>query len=158
VGLVDRHPRIWRALALSVALLVSLVPGVQASSTTNPTDGTSGREALAQTASMETVHAAYLDLTANIADLRSRAQLFGIQSTGSAAILDTPTIQVLQYALILIGTVGSLYTAYRMMHRKSAAGGQESRSLAALAPIGALFIILGIVNIVLFYLPMAMRM
>ena len=85
-------------------------------------------------------------------------QLFGIQSTGSAAILDTPTIQVLQYALILVGTLGSLYTAHRMAHRKGAAGSEEPRSFAALAPIGALFVILGVVNIALFYLPMAMRM
>lgn len=80
-------------------------------------------------------------------------ELFGIQSQGSAAILDSATIQLLQYLLVLAGVAGSAYTAYRI----SGKAGERSGA-AVWMPIAALIVVLGIVNLVLFYLPMEMRM
>ncbi|OAA94876.1 4Fe-4S binding protein [Clostridium coskatii] len=82
--------------------------------------------------------------------------LFGIEMQGSTAILDTPTIQTLQYILIVLGTIGSIYTAYRLA--KSNYGGKSSKSLGTSIVYGILILILGIINIILFMLPMAMRM
>jgi len=81
-------------------------------------------------------------------------ELFGVQSSGSAALMDSATIQVLQYLLVLAGVAGSAYTAYRI------AGSQagKARGAAAWLPIAALVVILGAVNLFLFYLPMEMRM
>ncbi|HZK67942.1 MAG TPA: 4Fe-4S binding protein, partial [Chloroflexota bacterium] len=80
--------------------------------------------------------------------------LFGMQMEGSAALLDTPTIQVLQYLMVLAGTAGSIYTAYRI------AGGKitKGKLIGTWVPIAALIAILGAVNLLLFYLPMEMRM
>lgn len=80
--------------------------------------------------------------------------IFGTEMEGSAALLDIPTIQVLQYLLVLAGTAGSIYTAYRI------AGGRllKGKLIGTWAPIAALIAILGAVNLVLFYLPMEMRM
>jgi hypothetical protein len=81
--------------------------------------------------------------------------LFGQEVEGaSPAILSTPTIQALQYLLIVLGVLGSLYTAYRIA--KSNYG--QGRSWAAFAPYAVLLLSLGAVNIWLFVLPMAMRM
>jgi hypothetical protein len=80
--------------------------------------------------------------------------MFGMESQGSAAILDTPTIQVFQYLLVLAGVAGSAYTAYRIS--KARAG--ESAGAPSWLPVAALIVILGAVNLVLFYLPMEMRM
>lgn len=82
--------------------------------------------------------------------------LFGMEMSGSTAILDTPTIQALQYLLIALGTIGSIYTAYRLA--KSNYGGNNNKSLGTSIVYGVLILILGIINIVLFMLPMAMRM
>jgi polyferredoxin len=80
--------------------------------------------------------------------------LFGIASQGSAALMDSATIQVLQYLLVLAGVVGSAYTAYRISGSRPG----EARGAAAWIPIAVLVVVLGIVNLVLFYLPMEMRM
>ncbi len=80
--------------------------------------------------------------------------MFGIEMEGSAALLDTATIQMLQYLLIVAGTAGSVYTAYRIARGRIARG----RVLGVWAPIVALIVILGAVNLLLFYLPMEMRM
>lgn len=80
--------------------------------------------------------------------------LVGVRSSGSPALLDNATIQVLQYLLVLAGTVGSAYTAYRIAGSRTSGGARWP----ALLPIGALILVLGAVNLYLFYLPMAMRM
>ncbi|MHB0870108.1 MAG: 4Fe-4S binding protein [Chloroflexota bacterium] len=80
--------------------------------------------------------------------------IFGMEMQGSAALLDTATIQLLQYLLVLVGTAGSIYTAYRIAGGRSAKG----RLFGSWAPIAALLVILGAVNLLLFYLPMQMRM
>ena len=80
--------------------------------------------------------------------------LFGMQMEGSAALLDTPTIQVLQYLMVLAGTAGSIYTAYRIAGSRL----PKNKLIGTWAPIAALIAILGAVNLLLFYLPMEMRM
>jgi ferredoxin len=82
--------------------------------------------------------------------------MVGIQAQGSPAILDSATIQVLQYILIAIGTFGSAYTAYRIARGRATAGDQPMSN--SFVPVAGLVVIMGIVNIALFYLPMAMRM
>ncbi|OGO42914.1 MAG: ferredoxin [Chloroflexi bacterium RBG_16_57_9] len=72
----------------------------------------------------------------------------------SPALVGSATIQILQYALIGLGVIGSLYTAYRIAKGNYGGG----RTLAAFAPYAALILVLGVVNIGLFMLPMAMRM
>lgn len=82
--------------------------------------------------------------------------LFGMEAqNASPAILDSATIQVLQYILIGLGTVGSLYTAYRLAKSNYDAAG---KTWGAFVPHAGLIILLSILNIGLFILPMAMRM
>ena len=76
-----------------------------------------------------------------------------VQPEGSAALLSAQTIQGLQYGLIVLGTVGSLYTAYRI--GRTAYG--TPRGVRTLLPYAALLLLLGIVNVGLFVLPMAHR-
>jgi len=72
----------------------------------------------------------------------------------SPALVDNATIQLLQFALITLGVVGSVYTAYRIA-RSNYAGG---KTWATLVPYAALIVVLGGVNVWLFLMPMAMRM
>ncbi|CDX01379.1 4Fe-4S binding protein [Desulfitobacterium hafniense] len=82
--------------------------------------------------------------------------LFGVETHGaSAAIFSNSTIQILQFGLIGLGTLGSIYTAYRISKYNFAA---EGKTFASFMPFAVLSVILGIVNVGLFILPMAMRM
>ncbi len=76
--------------------------------------------------------------------------------SGSAALMDTDTIQILQYILVLLGVAGSVYTAYRI--GRGGAAGEEGRRAASWVPIAGLILLLGAVNFLLFYMPMSMRM
>jgi hypothetical protein len=83
-------------------------------------------------------------------------KLFGYDSGGaSAALVSTPTIQILQYVVLAIGIVGSAYTAYRI-----AAARYTRRHIrrATLIPYLAVIGLFAAANIVLFLLPMAHRM
>ena len=81
--------------------------------------------------------------------------LFGTTThNASSAILDMSTIQVLQFSLIALGLIGSLYTAYRIAKTNNANG----KVWATFIPYAALIVILTAINVVLFTLPMAMRM
>jgi len=71
----------------------------------------------------------------------------------SPALLSGATIQVLQYGLIFLGVIGSLYAAYRISRSN-----YPGKTWASLAPYAILILVLGAINIVLFSLPMAMRM
>jgi hypothetical protein len=80
--------------------------------------------------------------------------LFGVEMhNASTAILDDPTIQALQFILIVIGTLGSIYTVYRISKNN-----YESKKISTTIVYTVLLIVLAIVNIMLFSLPMAMRM
>lgn len=82
-------------------------------------------------------------------------ELFGqkVDAT-SPALVSTPTIQVLQYALIVLGTVASLYAVYAI--GKSQYG--QTKSWGTFASYAALIAVLFTINVYLFVLPMAMRM
>jgi polyferredoxin len=82
--------------------------------------------------------------------------LFGMELHGSTAILDTATIQVLQYILIFIGAIGSIYTAYKIA--KNNYGSKGNKSIGSSIVYAVLIILLAVANILLFSLPMAMRM
>jgi hypothetical protein len=72
----------------------------------------------------------------------------------SPALVGMETIQFLQYGLIALGFIGSLYTAYRV------AKNNHSSTLAwrTFTPYAVLIVVLAIMNVYLFVLPMAMRM
>ena len=72
----------------------------------------------------------------------------------SPALVDNATIQILQFALITLGVVGSVYTAYRIARSNYVSG----KAWATLVPYAALIMVLGGVNVWLFLMPMAMRM
>lgn len=82
-------------------------------------------------------------------------ELFGMSSHGaSTAILPSPTIQILQYIIIVIGTIGSIYTAYRI-----AKSSQTKTTLLGTSVVYSILMVLfSIANIILFSIPMAMRM
>ena len=83
-------------------------------------------------------------------------ELFGmVAHESSPALIDTTTIQALQYILIALGTVGSIYTAYRLV--KSNADTAE-KTKQTFIPFAVLMVLFGIINIYLFMQPMAMRM
>ncbi|HJV16971.1 MAG TPA: 4Fe-4S binding protein [Bacillales bacterium] len=67
---------------------------------------------------------------------------------GDLAFASAPTVQMLQYIIIAIGMVGSIYTAYRIGNKGS---------FKALMPYYSLMIFLAIINIYLFSLPMMHR-
>ena len=81
--------------------------------------------------------------------------LFGMNSHGaSTAILPSPIIQMLQYIIIIIGTIGSIYTAYRIAKSSQT----NEKVLGTSAVYAILMVLLAVANILLFSLPMAMRM
>ena len=72
----------------------------------------------------------------------------------STALMSDSTIQLLQFGLIGLGFLGSLYTAYRIAKANYA----PEKLWGTFAPYAVLMVILGIINVYLFVLPMAMRM
>lgn len=81
------------------------------------------------------------------------AALFGYQVTGPAALVDTQTIQLLQFTVLGLGVAGSIFTAWKIANRNRAG---ES-ALKAFWPHLAVLILFGIVNVYLFTLPMSHR-
>jgi hypothetical protein len=81
--------------------------------------------------------------------------LFGQEVHGaSPALVSMDTIQVLQFGLIGLGFIASLYTAYRIARTIHPKG----NVLATFGPYAVLMVILTVMNVYLFVLPMAMRM
>ncbi|NRD76469.1 4Fe-4S binding protein [Bacillus sp. BRMEA1] len=77
------------------------------------------------------------------------AGLFGVHvMRGDLAFAPASTVQLLQYFIIIIGTIGSIYTAYRI--------GNKGK-FKIMVPYYALMVILAIANIYLFSLPMMHR-
>ena len=82
-------------------------------------------------------------------------ELFGVHvNYTSTALVDSPTIQALQYILIVIGTVGSIYTAYKIAKNSK----DNKKPLGTSIVYAVLMILLAAANIYLFSIPMAMRM
>jgi ferredoxin len=80
--------------------------------------------------------------------------MFGWDVHGSPAVVDNGVIQALQYFLIGLGLLASLYTAYRISRNQPG----KAHSWGGYAPIAAVIAALAIVNILLFMEPMQMRM
>ncbi|WHY91195.1 4Fe-4S binding protein [Neobacillus cucumis] len=77
------------------------------------------------------------------------AGLFGLNvARGDLAFAPASSVQMLQYIIIVIGMIGSIYTAYRIGNKGS---------FKALMPYYTLMVILAVVNIYLFSLPMMHR-
>ena len=83
-------------------------------------------------------------------------ELFGRPSSGaSAALVSTPTIQILQFILVGLGTFASIYAVWRIARNHFA---DRQIIWKTVLPYAVLTLILGAVNVYLFMLPMAMRM
>lgn len=81
--------------------------------------------------------------------------LFGIQNDGaSAALAGMESIQILQFALLGLGTLASIYTAYRI----AKANYEENEVIGSVIPFAILILALVAFNVYLFLLPMAHRM
>jgi hypothetical protein len=81
--------------------------------------------------------------------------LFGQAVHGaSPALVSAETIQALQFGLIALGFLGSLYAVYRIA-RSNHSGGKV---WGTFVPYAVLIVILTVINFYLFMLPMAMRM
>lgn len=80
--------------------------------------------------------------------------LFGTHiEDASTAFLDNPTIQALQYLIIAIGAIGTIFVAYKIAKNSGA-----KNHISVTWVYAALTIVLAIINIIPFSLPMAMRM
>lgn len=74
---------------------------------------------------------------------------------GSAALVANETIQILQFAFIILGLVGSLYTTYMISINRFSG---INKTFASAAPYAVLLIIVALINIQLFTMPMEHRM
>ena len=70
------------------------------------------------------------------------------------ALVSEGSIQVLQFGLIGLGFIGSLYAAYRI----AKANHKDGKFMGTLLPYAALMVVLTVMNVLLFVLPMKMRM
>jgi ferredoxin len=78
-------------------------------------------------------------------------RLFGVDSNpASLSLAPTPTVQMIQYIVIVIGLVGTTYVVYRM-------GKNKNTAFKAMLPYYVLMTVLAITNIYLFSLPMMHR-
>lgn len=68
--------------------------------------------------------------------------------SGDLSLLSGSTVQWIQYAVVLLGFVGSMYTVYRIGNKGS---------FKQLAPYYAFMVFLMVANIYLFSLPMMHR-
>ena len=75
-------------------------------------------------------------------------------SSSSAAVVSMGTIHILQYVLLLLGMLGSMYTAYKISKSHYTA----ADILRITLPIGILIVVLTMANAYLFTLPMVHRM
>lgn len=75
-------------------------------------------------------------------------------ASSSASVVSMETIHLLQYGLLAVGTVGSIYTAYRIAKANYAADHVKKITL----PIVILIIVLIIINAYVFTMPMMHRM
>lgn len=94
-------------------------------------------------------------LAEGLAVLYTGLALFGIEVVNqSPAILETSSIQMMQYILVILGTFGSIFTIVKLAKTNY---GEVTNKIFISLPYIVVMIILGIINLVLFYLPMAHR-
>lgn len=72
----------------------------------------------------------------------------------SAALVSVGTIQLLQYILLVIGALGSIYTAYRISKSQYT----SDKVIGSTLPFAILIIVLTVANVYFFMLPMMHRM
>ena len=80
--------------------------------------------------------------------------LFGVHIEGSSSFVADPIIKIMQYFLVIAGTLGSLYTAYRIAKKNYGA----SKALSVAMPYLVVILLFGILNFLTFTVRMAMRM
>ncbi|AFM42764.1 hypothetical protein Desaci_3886 [Desulfosporosinus acidiphilus SJ4] len=80
--------------------------------------------------------------------------LFGVHVEGSTSFIADPTIQIMQYFLVIVGTLGSMYAAYRIAKRNYGV----SKALSVSMPYLLVILLFGILNFLTFTVRMAMRM
>lgn len=76
------------------------------------------------------------------------AGLFGANISGDLSLLSGPAVQWIQYGIVLLGFIGSIYTVYRVGYKGS---------FKQLAPYYFFMLFLTVANIYLFSLPMVHR-
>ncbi len=80
--------------------------------------------------------------------------LFGVHIEGPTSFIADPTIQIMQYFLVIAGTIGSLYTAYRIAKQNYGV----SKALSVAMPYLVVVLFFGILNYLTFTVRMTMRM
>ena len=80
--------------------------------------------------------------------------LFGMEMEGETALVSDPTIQIMQYVLVIAGTLGSLYTAYRIAKKNYGL----KKAISVSIPYLIVILIFGILNFLTFTVRMEMRM
>ena len=83
------------------------------------------------------------------------ASLFGSNASGSPALVDARTIQILQFVILALGLFGSFYTVKRITHRRYA---DATTRTSTMVPYMLLIGVLGAINVAMFLFPMAHRM
>ena len=82
------------------------------------------------------------------------AAVFGVNITGSAAVLPSPWIQALQFGILALGISAAIFTAYKISQRSQAGVVGAARGLW---PQVAVLMLFAALNVYLFTLPMAHR-
>ncbi|HEX7575844.1 MAG TPA: hypothetical protein VF360_05640, partial [Candidatus Methanoperedens sp.] len=82
--------------------------------------------------------------------LYTSASLVGLNITGDMSILNTPTIQIIQYILSILGVIGGIYTAHRI-----AAGNPDSKASAL--PYIIVILLFGLIALWMYSIPMGAR-
>lgn len=80
--------------------------------------------------------------------------LFGMMMDGETSLVSDSTIQTLQFILVIAGTMGSIYTAYRIAKKNY---GKEKAMQVSLPYLAVIFLF-GILNFLTFTVRMGMRM
>lgn len=81
-------------------------------------------------------------------------RLIGIDKDGSSVLVPDPIIQIMQFTLVIAGTIGSLYVIYRIAKKNY---GKE-KAVSASIPYWVVILIFGVLNFLTFTVRMAMRM
>jgi len=86
--------------------------------------------------------------------------MFGIHvQPTSTAVLSANTIEIMQFALLFLGAVGSVYTAYRIsgFNYGSQSNDLKKQAIYSYVPYVILIILLTLLNVYIFLLPMSHR-
>lgn len=82
--------------------------------------------------------------------LYTSVSLAGWNITGDLAILNMPTIQIIQYILSILGVLGAIYTAYKISLN-------NPNSKTSVLPYIILILMFGIISLWMYSIPMAAR-